>query len=338
MTALSEYQRLESTGIWRPSPEAQRRDVVVCLGEATLVLTDQSDKALSHWSLAAVERRNPGRMPALFAPGADATEELELADGEMIAAIERVRRAVERSRPAPGRLRTRLALAAGAAIILVAALWMPDAIIRQAAQVSPPAARSEIGARLVGQVERIAGAPCSSQAGDRALGRLEARLLGPDGGRIVILGDGLSTATHVPGGVILLSHKLVEDYETPEVAAGYVLAERMAARGSDPLLQLLDWTGTGTAFRLLMTGDIPDDALRDYAEHLLAAGSVELAPERLLPAFGEARVRATPYAYARDVTGEATITLIEADPVPPEAAMTILSDGDWVALQGICGG
>jgi hypothetical protein len=338
MTALSEYQRLEAPGIWRPSPSAQRRDVVVSLGEATLVLTDQKDSALAHWSLAAVERRNPGRAPAVYAPGEDATEELELSDSEMIAAIERVRRAVERSRPAPGRLRTRLALAAAAAIVLVAALWMPDAIIRQAAAVAPPGARAEIGARLVGHVERIAGAPCTSQAGDRALRRLEARLLAPAGGRIVVVGDGLSTAAHLPGGVILLSHELVEDHETPEVAAGYILAERVAARGTDPLLRLLDWAGTGTAFRLLLTGDIPDRELRDYAEHLLAAGSVAVADDRLLAAFGEARVRATPYAYARDISGEATVTLIEADPVAPERAMTILSDGDWVALQGICGG
>jgi hypothetical protein len=30
--------------------------------------------------------------------------------------------------------------------------------------------------------------------------------------------------------------------------------------------------------------------------------------------------------------------LAAADPVPPELAMTILTDGDWVALQGICAG
>ena len=65
MTALSDYQRLEAPGVWRPSPDAQRRDVIVSLGDATLVLSDQKDAALAHWSLAAVERRNPGRMPAL---------------------------------------------------------------------------------------------------------------------------------------------------------------------------------------------------------------------------------------------------------------------------------
>jgi hypothetical protein len=115
MTALSEYQRLEASGVWRAAPGAQRRDVIVALGEATLVLSDMQGRALAHWSLAAVERRNPGVAPALYAPGDDAVEELELADGEMIAAVERVRRAVERARPAPGPVRTRLALGSVAA-------------------------------------------------------------------------------------------------------------------------------------------------------------------------------------------------------------------------------
>lgn len=338
MTALSDYQRLEAAAVWRPAPEAQRRDVIVALGEATLVLTDTQGRALAHWSLAAVERRNPGETPALFAPGQDAVEELELADPEMTVAIERVRRAVDRARPAPGRLRTRLALGSVVALGLVAALWLPDALIREAARVAPAEARAEIGARLVQHVERISGAPCASPAGDRALARLETRLLGPDGGRVIVLGSGLTTATHLPGGLILVSRQLVENHETPEVVAGYILVERAAARAADPLLRLLDRTGTGAAFSLLTRGRIPDDQLRDYAEYLLAAGDTALPRDRLLAAFEEAQVRVTPYAYARDISGEATVTLIEADPVPTERARTILSDGDWVALQGICGG
>jgi hypothetical protein len=338
MTALSDYQRLEAAGVWRASPRAQRRDVVVSLGKATLVLTDQKDSALAHWSLAAVERRNPGASPAVFAPGADATEELELDDAEMIAAIERVRRAVARARPAPGRLRTRVALATAGLILVGGALMIPDALIRQAARVAPPAARAEIGAQLVGHVERVAGAPCSSPAGDRAIRRLETRLLGPDGGRIVVLGGGLATATHVPGGTILLSHELLENHETPEVAAGYILNERVEAVSNDPLLRLLDWSGTGAAFSLLTTGEVPDGKLQDYAEYLLATGSVAVPDAALLAAFSEARVRATPYAQALAGTGADGTALAAADPVPPDMAMTILTDGDWVALQGICAG
>ncbi|HEX9857058.1 MAG TPA: hypothetical protein VGA75_01800, partial [Paracoccaceae bacterium] len=61
MTALKKYQKLESPGLWRDTPDAQRREVVVNFGEASLVLSDpRNDSALSHWSLPAVERLNSG--------------------------------------------------------------------------------------------------------------------------------------------------------------------------------------------------------------------------------------------------------------------------------------
>ena len=79
MTALQEYQRLESTGLWRATPEDQRREVVVSFGDATLVIADpRGGHALTHWSLPAVVRLNPARRPALYAPAADAGEELEI--------------------------------------------------------------------------------------------------------------------------------------------------------------------------------------------------------------------------------------------------------------------
>ena len=57
MTALAQYQRLESSGVWRPSPEDRVRDVVVAFGDATLILRDpRSEEPLSHWSLPAVTR------------------------------------------------------------------------------------------------------------------------------------------------------------------------------------------------------------------------------------------------------------------------------------------
>ncbi len=69
MTALKKYQKLESTGLWRESARGQRREVIVNFGEASLVLSDpRSENALSHWSLPAVERLNPGEMPATLRP------------------------------------------------------------------------------------------------------------------------------------------------------------------------------------------------------------------------------------------------------------------------------
>ena len=71
MTALSKYQRLEASALWRDSISGQRRDVIVSLGDASLVITDKNERPLTHWSLAAVQRANPGAMPAVFHPDGD---------------------------------------------------------------------------------------------------------------------------------------------------------------------------------------------------------------------------------------------------------------------------
>jgi hypothetical protein len=76
MTVLEQYKRLEATGLWREAPDAQRREVIVSLGDATLMISTFSEIALTHWSLPAVARLNPGRQPALYAPGAEAEERL----------------------------------------------------------------------------------------------------------------------------------------------------------------------------------------------------------------------------------------------------------------------
>jgi hypothetical protein len=50
-----------------------------------------------------------------------------------------------------------------------------------------------------------------------------------------------------------------------------------------------------------------------------------------------ANLRTTPYAYAVDITGETTLQLIEADPMSGKETRPVLSDADWLRLQGICG-
>ena len=90
MTALTEYQRLEGTGIWHATAADQRRDVALSLGEATLTITTFQGAPLSHWSLPAIHRLNPGEDPPMYAPGQDSPEVLEVTDDQMIAALEQV--------------------------------------------------------------------------------------------------------------------------------------------------------------------------------------------------------------------------------------------------------
>ena len=337
MTALKQYQRLETFGIWHASPKDQRRDVIVSLGEATLTISDTRMTALSHWSLPAVQRLNPGGSPACFGPGPDMPEVLELEDAMMVAAIEKVRGAIEKRRQPPPRLRHVLSVAAGVVLVGALALWLPGALIRQAVAVVPEAKRIEIGEALLADIRPVAGSPCETTLGRRALDRLRARLLPESSGRIVVLSGGVQLSEHLPGGLILLNRALVEDYEDPAVAAGHVLAEDQARRETDALKRLLSDAGVFASIRLLATGNLSERTLRNHAEALLSAPPTRPDDAALIARFAEAGVPSTPYAYALDITGETTLPLIEADPVAPASGKPVLADTDWVSLQGICG-
>ena len=337
MTALKQYARLETTGIWRASRHTQRRNVVVSLGDATLAIFDMNETALAHWSLAAVRRENPGEIPAVFSPGSDADERLEMDDDTMIAAIEKVREVVELHRPRPGRLRYYPMLGSVAALSALAIFWLPSAMIRHTVKVVPPAARADIGAQLLDSIQRVAGRPCASSAANDILNLLARRLLPDRNVRLVVLSRGVTASEHLPGGQILLNRTLVEDFESAAPLAGYILAEDERARLLDPWERLLLDTGALSAFRLLITGQLPVETLENYAERLLLRPPAAISTADLLERFRLAGISATPYAYALDTLGEATLPLIEADPVRPDAQLPILTDGQWVTLQGICG-
>ena len=341
MTALSAYDRLEASGLWRGSPETQRRDVIVSIGEATLTISDPNDTALAHWSIPAVARANPGQTPALYHPDGDPGEMLELAEdeAEMIAAIETLRQAVDRARPHPGRLRLLSLLFSIAAVVLLCLFWLPGAVRDHAVSVVPEVKRQELGAALLDKIRRVAGRPCDDAQALPALDRLSARLPAPDGpARLIALRDGVQEAAHLPGGIILLNRALFEDHEEPDVVAGYIIAEHLRAELHDPLRRLLKRSGFVAAIRLLTTGTLPDGTLTAYSEDLLAATPEPLPEDTVLAGFAAWSVRATPYAYAQDITGETTLGLIEADPFATAVPDPLISDADWLRLQNICGG
>lgn len=343
MTALTKYQRLECSGLWRLSAEAQLREVVVGLRDATLVLADpRTEMALSHWSLPSIERVNPGEMPALFTPGRidDGTpsETVELDDPDMIAALETVRSTLIRRRPRPGRVRG-VTLVLGATLaVLFALFWLPEAMIRHTASVLPTATRVQIGKMALADAARLTGSACLAPLGRQGSVALAQRLSGQGVGEIVVVRDGVKGAVALPGGIVLLSKALVESATDPEPVAGYILAAMLRAEMTDPVIPILRHAGLAATVRLLTTGHLPDAALEGYAESLLISKPAALPDERLLEKFRQVNLSSTAYARSLDPTGETTLGLIEADPFKGVSPAPILSDNDWVRLQGICAG
>lgn len=338
MTALRKYQRLECGGLWRETPQDQRREVLVRLGDATLVLSDpKSGTAISHWSLPAVERMNKGEDPPIFAPGPDASESLELTDPDMIAALGAVQHAVQAATAKPGRLRGVLLAGTTAAVVLVGVVWLPGALVSHTASVVPLAQRADIGQRALDDLTRVTGAACNNQLGLQALAALSERVFGPlDTPILYVLPEGVEQPLHLPGDMIILPRRLIEQSNGPEAVAGAALVERLRSRARDPIIPLLDYAGLKATLQLLTTTELPDTALAGYGEALLRTAPVVLADSSVLSAFEAAQIPATPYALA--VTPEANAGLAANDPYKGLAPTPLIPDESWIALQGICSG
>ena len=270
------------------------------LGRTTLVIADTEARALSHWSLPAVERCGPeAEKPAHYTPGEGGGEVLEIAEPAMIAAIERVRRAVARRAPRR-RWRRWLPLAVLAAAAVAGAVALPDALRGHAVRVAPPEVRAALGEAVLTRL----GAPCEAPAGRAALDALGRGLAPPppDGDgrtwRIVVLRPGPAGAEALPGGFVAMP--AADALAGPEETAAGLAAATEAATAVDPLDRLLAHAGVIATARLLTTARVPDRALDAYAAHLA---------ERPAPAASRAA---------------------EVEGLLPAAA--------WVALRGICDG
>jgi hypothetical protein len=339
MTALKKYQRLECGGLWRETPQDQRREVLVRFGDATLVLSDpKSGTAISHWSLPAIERINKGEEPPVFAPGRDASESLELTDPEMIAALGAVHHAVQAATARPGRLRGVMLTAVALAVVAVAILWLPGALVRHTASVVPPSQRADLGQRALDDLARVTGAQCRNQLGLQALAGLSERIFGPvDTPILYVMPEGVDRPLHLPGDVIVLPRALIEQANGPEAVAGAALVERLRARAEDPIIPMLNHAGLRATLQLLTTAALPDTALQGYGEALLRSPSLALADDHVLAAFEAAQIPATPYALAVDPDGTTTMGLLAGDPYKGLAPSPLVPDESWIALQGICG-
>ncbi len=331
MTALHQYQRLEAAGLWRDGKDAQRREVIIGLRDATIVLSDpKTDMPLTQWSLPAIVRISDVAGFVTFASAEDGLETLEIDDPAMIAAFETLRRVIDRRRRRPGRLRGALIAAAAAAVIAGGAIWLPLRLTSFTAARLPEAARTAIGVLALGDLQKTTGSACNAHMGQIAAQNLARRIDAINPPQILVMRTGLSRATALPGEMILLPAELVSAVDGPDALAGIVLAEMVRARSHDPLADILNHAGFVASLRLLSSGALPNDALAGYGIALAATDPAPLDPALLQAAFAQAKIAAQPYF---DLTKDTpTIT----SPVPTRSDPIVLEDADFLGLQYIC--
>lgn len=340
MTALKEFERLEAQGVWRETPAARRRDVIVSVGDATLILSDpKSERPLSHWSLPSISRINPGQTPALYTPNSAGDDEtLEIDDPLMIDAIERVQRATMARRAHPGRLRGGLLLMAAIAMAAAAVLWLPEAMISHAARIAPPAQARQVGEAALADIAQITGPVCARNSGQQVLDWLAPQLTGT-GSAVRVVPGPVNGARRLPGNLYVLGADLLDTQAGPEAAAAHLIAARLGMSGETALRDALTHAGAGAVLRLLTVGSLPQDALRGYGQALLSTPAPTPPPALLLDELSRRGISVEPYARSLDPTGQSVMALIENDPLRHGATpKPLLTDQQWLALQQICAG
>ncbi len=336
MTALDKYVRLESGALWRPERGAQRRDVAISFGDATLVIADGAGRPLAHWSLPALERQNPGEMPAIYAPDAGADEIVEIADETMVGAIEEICAAMAKARPKPGKLRHWMTGGLVAVTLALAVFWLPGALTRQTLAVVPAPKRVEIGATILGHMQAETGAACREPRANDAATRLAVRLFGAETPtQIVVVPNLARGAVALPGGLIVVDYGILRASDDPAAAAGFILASHAAEIQLDPLGRILQGAGLGTTFRLLTTGDLPPETMQTAARSLVSATEAQTDPDQLRTLFAAKQIPQAPYLAVADARS-GTMPDLGDDPLDPAELLPVLNDSDWVSLQNIC--
>lgn len=339
MTALTQYQRLEATGIWRKSAEAQRLDVIISIGESSLVITDINEKPLAHWSLAALAVIQSKDGNKLYHPDGDPGETLELGsnENEMAKAIEKVMKAVDRRRPKPGRLRI-FSLASILIVILgLSIFWLPAALRDYTQKIIPEVREQEMGKAVFNEFISFVGAPCSRELGIIALDKFSSNLGLVEYSFYIVPSETIE-AIHLPGKIIVISKALVEDFDDPDVVAGHILAQIQREAKSNALDELMKQMNNIEIIQFLL-GKSPDaSTLRRFSKDWIIKKQVDIDLEILMSEFNKRAISALPYSYAIDVTGQSTQIMINSEKISQKVRKPSLDDSAWLALQTICGG
>lgn len=334
VTALDQYIRLEATGRWRETPGADWREVLVSFGNASLVLSDFNEHPLTHWSLAAVERIDPGGDLATYAPDPNSGELLEVRDGQMIEAIAATV-AIARINETPKQRRWWPVLIGGAVatmVFVIAGVWGPN-LLRQRALALVSQEQAEL---ISGDVRDALGQPaCRMPGGTTAMAILESRL----GTDVSVMPWDRPRLAVLPDGTVLLSRTIVEGAASAEELAGWVALGRVTEKIASPLVRWIETRTLREVLGFLGTGEITERDI-DWMAATLREGRLTVSLQLVadtVDALQGVEVNPAPFQMAVaplvPANERAGVTAVEA----AAGATLIDKDRDWVALQNICG-
>jgi hypothetical protein len=252
----------------------------------------------------------------------------------MLEALLKVRKAIDRSRPHPGRLRLILAVSSVMVVSVVSALWGPQAVISYASKVLPEVKRIQLGDALALRIGQLAGPYCSSPEGSRTAEKLVARLNTPARLSLSVLPGQRSRPIALPGGKVVLFENMVTAYDDPAVTAGHVLFALAASQNNDPVRLYLEQAGPLISLGLIASNDLSEAQIDQLAKIALSQPAIPAPRTALLNLFAKAEISVSP--FARTLSGAKAQDLTAQDPFPTGSPYPVLADGAWLGLKAIC--
>jgi Zn-dependent protease with chaperone function len=351
-----------------------RRDVVVELSPAALVIRDLQGEVLARWPYAELEHVAAPDEVLRLGRGRDSLARLEIRDAALAAAVDEMALRVDRTGTVQRRLSMKIAalvVVAVASVACIALLALP-ALAARLTPLMPYGVERKLGEAVEAQLRATlgsgrAGLPleCGNAGGERAgaaalaalLGRLQAEADLPLPARAAVLRRPEANAIALPGGQIYLFEGLIDKAETPDELAGVIAHEFAHVAHRDGVKALLETAGLSFLFGMVF-GDFVGGGAIVVAARTVLQSSYSRETEAAADAYAVALVKKAGgradalgalLSRIEDLHTSGPSILRDHPPVAERLAAIaalagqgrvrpLLGAAEWAALKNICAG
>ncbi len=328
---LVDFELLECLGIWHQLPNDPGMEVVIKIDASMLTLISKGNQVIVQWSCDAIRRKRQRGLPAIYSPDSEFEETLEVSDSTAISVLDDIIASYNEQLSRSGlSLRGVALFMVILALIVVPAVAFFDRIAPHVAGLVSYRQQSEIGERVFAALADERGGECRSGKGLQSISVLERRIFPDARYRLRIVADRAVRSLMLPGSIIVVGASVLEEFDGPEVVAGYALLELAAAETSGPFDRFLSHAGIGVATYLALERGIDDRPVIEYSRSLPEENPAVVDDARLLEEFTRAGFSSTPFGRVADRAG---LVADEPGDNPYEPLMT---DSQWLRLRDIC--
>ena len=339
MIAFPGYEVLECEGLWQSPDTPTKQPVIVNYGNETLTFlsTHGENTVLRHWSLDTIIEQPPNEYFYCFSPDASGHEYILIKDELMVKAI---RNLIQVDGPVVEKPKGNFWKFFGkfiAFLLLMVgiAYYFSDYIGQNIARSIVGPKRLEIGETLYANILDQGHAPCNVD--ESILAKLEDRLFPETANEIRVITGGISSATTLPGGILLINGSQFKLYDDkPEIFAGYLLLANERDQVKDSLANFLESAGLLTSIRLLLGREISPFIFQTFAANLARPSSIYVAEEVLYQKFQIANISPEPFSINLISEGMDP-ELFTGEKATEGISPQLLEDTEWIELQNSCG-